>query len=158
MRDKLIAMTTLGCIFSLFFYYKVINPADDTSTLSKIDSSNPIVGFVNHIEEQDNPINLIDVPLSDSSEIEKSDNVNCELNVDETNKLSFSEAFKYYRNCNSVDLNFSWNGNMYSTLLKSEVENKTLITQDQDMIEIEESYVDKNHLKLQNQMIGDNLK
>ena len=53
MKDKLIAITTLGFIFSLFFYYKVVSPVDSTLTSKKIDESDPVVNFVNQIEEQE---------------------------------------------------------------------------------------------------------
>ncbi len=158
MKDKLIAITTLGFIFSLFFYYKVISPLDSTSTLSEIDESNHLVNFDFQISE-DKKVNEMTTPIVDSFELNRNDNVNCRLNTHETNELSFSDAFKYFRNCNGTDSNFNWNENIYSTLLKSEVENKLLLTADDETTKIEDfSRADKKHLLLQNELIGDNLK
>ena len=121
MKDKLIAITTLGFIFSLFFYYKVVSPVDSTLTSKKIDESDPVVNFVNQIEEQEKMEAIIN-PIIDS--LNSEDNVSCKLNIDETNELSFSEAFKYYRECGGNNSSFNWNENVYSTLLKSEFEAK----------------------------------
>ena len=41
----------------------------------------------------------------------------------DTDKLQFSEAFKYYRNCNHDT--FTWNGISYTTILKSEINQDT---------------------------------
>jgi hypothetical protein len=156
MKDKLIAITTLGFIFSLFFYYKVISPVDSTLTSKKIDESDPVVNFVNQIEEKEKMKAIIN-PIIDS--LNSEDNVNCKLNIDETNELSFSEAFKYYRECDGNNSSFNWNENVYSTLLKSEVEAKAKLVQNIESSKINNFEVaDKSHLQLQNQLIGDNLK
>jgi hypothetical protein len=158
MKDKLIAVTTLGFIFSLFFYYKVISPADNATASSKIDKTDSVVHFVNQIEKVEK-LNEITVPITDSFKSDENDNTNCKLDIDETNKLSFSVAFKYFRNCNGVDSNFNWNENIYSTLLKSEIESKVLLTKDKEVDEITNFPIaDKKHLSLQNQLIGDNRK
>ena len=158
MKDKLIAVTTLGFIFSLFFYYKVISPVDSTLTLSEVDESNQVTHFDVQISEG-KKLNEVTTPIADSSKLDESDNRNCKLNVDETNELSFSDAFKYFRSCNGTDSSFNWNENIYSTLLKSEVESKILLTADDETTKIEDfSVADKKHLLLQNELIGDNLK
>lgn len=156
MKDKLIAITTLGFIFSLFFYYKVVSPVDSTLTSKKIDESDPVVNFVNQIEEQEKMEAIIN-PIIDS--LNSEDNVSCKLNIDETNELSFSEAFKYYRECGGNNSSFNWNENVYSTLLKSEFEAKAKLVQNIESSKINNFEVaDKSHLQLQNQLIGDNLK
>ena len=158
MKDKLIAVTTLGFIFSLFFYYKVISPVDSTSTLSEIDESNQVAHFDVQIIEG-KKLNEVTTPIADYFELDEGDNINCKLNVEETNELSFSDAFKYFRSCNGTDSSFNWNENIYSTLLKSEVESKILLTADDETTKIEDiSVADKKHLLLQNELIGDNLK
>ena len=158
MKDKLIAVTTLGFIFSLFFYYKVISPVDNATASSKIDEIDPVVHIVNQIEKAEK-LNEITVPITDSFKSDENDNTNCKLDIDETNQLSFSEAFKYFRNCNGVDSNFNWNKNIYSTLLKSEIESKVLLTKDKKVDGINNFQIaDKKHLQLQNELIGDNRK
>ena len=158
MKDKLIAATTLGFIFSLFFYYKVVSPVDNVTTSSEVDKNDSVLHFVNEIEKSEK-LNEISVPISNSFELDENDNTNCNLDIDETNKLSFSGAFKYFRSCNGVDSNFNWNENIYSTLLKSEFKSTVLLTENQEIDEINNFQVaDKKHLQLQNQLIGDNVK
>ena len=117
MKDKLIAFSTLGLVFGLFFYYKVVSPVDtiaDNSNLIEdiVVIENPIEQSVN----EDITISVEDINLNKDSE--------CNLSEDETNVLDFSSAFKYYRVCNNPGENFTWKGNLYSTLLKVEVPSK----------------------------------
>ena len=148
MKDKLIAFSTLGLVFGLFFYYKVVSPVDTIS-----DNNNPIEDIVvieNSIEQsinEDITISVEDVNLNKDSE--------CNLSEDETNVLDFSSAFKYYRVCNNPGENFTWKGNLYSTLLKVEVKDENNIV---DNTSINNKSVDKDHLKLQNQLIGMDVK
>ena len=65
--------------------------------------------------------------------------------------MDFSLAFKYYRECNGSNSTFSWNKNLYSTVLSSEVK-----TNDSNQVNNENLIVDKKHLNLQNAIIGDN--
>ena len=148
MKDKLIAFSTLGLVFGLFFYYKVVSPVDTIA-----DNNNLIEDIVlieNPIEQsinEDITISVEDVNLNKDSE--------CNLSEDETNVLDFSSAFKYYRVCNNPGENFTWKGNLYSTLLKVEVKDKNNIV---DNTSINNKSVDKDHLKLQNQLIGMDVK
>ena len=148
MKDKLIAFSTLGLVFGLFFYYKVVSPVDiiaDNNNLIEdiVVIENPIEQSVN----EDITISVEDVNLNKDSE--------CNLSEDETNVLDFSSAFKYYRVCNNPGENFTWKGNLYSTLLKVEVKDENNIV---DNTSINNKSVDKDHLKLQNQLIGMDVK
>jgi len=148
MKDKLIAFSTLGLVFGLFFYYKVVSPVDTIS-----DNKNPIEDIVvieQPIEESINEdviISIENISLNKDSE--------CNLSEDETNVLDFSSAFKYYRVCNASGENFTWKGGLYSTLLKIEVEDNNNIV---DNNSINNKSSDKDHLKLQNQLIGMDIK
>ena len=63
MKDKLIATVTLGFIFSLFFYYKVVNPSED-NIVSAITSTDSVEEFVQEvIEKEIAGYNLISVLL-----------------------------------------------------------------------------------------------
>ena len=158
MKDKLIAATTLGLIFSLFFYYKVISPADSASSLSEIDKSNQVEYFDTQIREEIK-LNEMTAPTVGNFELDENDNINCKMDINQTNELSFSEAFKYFRICNGSDSRFNWNENIYSTLLKSEVDSEIPLTVDDVTINNKDfSIADKKHLLLQNELIGDNLK
>ena len=148
MKDKLIAFSTLGLVFGLFFYYKVVSPVDtiaDNNSLIEdiVVIENPIEQSIN----KDITISVEDVNLNKDSE--------CNLSEDETNVLDFSSAFKYYRVCNNPGENFTWKGNLYSTLLKVEVKDENNIV---DNTSINNNSVDKDHLKLQNQLIGMDVK
>ena len=148
MKDKLIAFSTLGLVFGLFFYYKVVSPVDtiaDNNNLIEdiVVIENPIKQSIN----EDITISVEDVNLNKDSE--------CNLSEDETNVLDFSSAFKYYRVCNNPGENFTWKGNLYSTLLKVEVKDENNIV---DNTSINNKSVDKDHLKLQNQLIGMDVK
>ncbi len=148
MKDKLIAFSTLGLVFGLFFYYKVVSPVDtiaDNNSLIEdiVVIENPIEQSIN----KDITISVEDVNLNKDSE--------CNLSEDETNVLDFSSAFKYYRVCNNPGENFTWKGNLYSTLLKVEVKDENNIV---DNTSINNKSVDKDHLKLQNQLIGMDVK
>jgi len=145
MKEKLSAILTLGVIFSLFFYYKVINPVENDIVISSLDSNDkPIIAKV----VENNDINLID-----EIAIEKN-NDPCSMDLNETDEMDFSSAFKYYRDCNGSDSTFSWNNNLYSTILISEVNSddnlKKQLDNDRNLV------VDKKHLNLQNHIIGDN--
>lgn len=148
MKDKIIAFSTLGLVFGLFFYYKVVSPVDLTSDNGKDNVINDTFEFEkvkldnNDISIQDNEVNL----NVDSQ---------CNLSEDETNILDFSSAFKYYRICNEPGNNFVWKGDLYSTLLKAEVEDKIIITNNSV---VNNESADKNHLNLQNQLIGMDIK
>tara|TARA_Y100001970_G_C13529488_1_gene506954 strand:- start:92 stop:538 length:447 start_codon:yes stop_codon:yes gene_type:complete len=148
MKDKLIAFSTLGLVFGLFFYYKVVSPVDTIA--DNKDIIEDIVVIENSIEQsmnEDITISVEDVNLKNDSE--------CNLSEDETNVLDFSSAFKYYRLCNNSGENFTWKGNLYSTLLKVEVKDENNIV---DNTSINNKSVDKDHLKLQNQLIGMDIK
>ena len=148
MKDKLIAFSTLGLVFGLFFYYKVVSPVDTIADNNNLIED--IVVIENPIEQsinEDITISVEDVNLNKDSE--------CNLSEDETNVLDFSSAFKYYRVCNNPGENFTWKGNLYSTLLKVEVKDENNIV---DNTSINNNSVDKDHLKLQNQLIGMDIK
>lgn len=147
MKDKLIAFSTLGLVFGLFFYYKVVSPVDiiaDNKNLKEniVVIEEPTLELIN----EDITISIEDVEISKDSK--------CNLSEDETNVLDFSSAFKYYRVCSVSGENFTWKGNLYSTLLKIEVEDNNIV----DNTSINNKSIDKDHLKLQNQLIGMDIK
>ena len=45
----------------------------------------------------------------------------CTLELTDSDALTFSEAFGYYRQCLGSDSSFQWNGIEYSTLFSEEV-------------------------------------
>ena len=149
MREKIIATITLTSIFTLFLYYKV-NSNDSNIFVSEVSvvSESDIVN--SEIIDYNSGIDI----LEESNEI-IIDSDNCSLSKSETDSFSFSEAFRYYRGCLGKDEVFSWNLNSYKTLLASEM----IVDSNDDMknmIVEKDQKVDKNHLNLLNQMIGQN--
>ena len=143
MREKIIATITLTSIFTLFLYYK-INSNDNNIAVSQIDVKSDLIDY------------NIDSNVSDQiiEEIVVEDG--CSLSQSETDSYSFSDAFKYYRNCLGKGEVFSWNSNSYKTLLATE----TIINSENEnesmTINNKNQSADKEHLHLLNQMIGQN--
>ena len=143
MREKIIATITLTSIFTLFLYYK-INSNDNNIAVSQIDVKSDLIDY------------NIDSNVSDQiiEEIVVEDG--CSLSQSETDSYSFSDAFKYYRNCLGKGEVFSWNSNSYKTLLATE----TIINSEDEnesmTINNKNQSADKEHLHLLNQMIGQN--
>ena len=146
MKDRIIAFSTLGIIFGLFFYYKVVSPVD---TLASVENQN----IINN--DKNNQLDIIEESILINSEGINSES-DCNLSEAETDVLDFSSAFKYYRICNDVGINFTWKGNLYSTLLKETVDSDKVVIKN-DIVS-NDKQVDKNHLNLQNQLIGMDIK
>ncbi len=79
------------------------------------------------VELADNAlINMEQNPILDNTndagnnlEYNDKDSLICNSNQKNTDELQFSEAFKYYRDCNHDT--FIWNGEEYTTILKVEI-------------------------------------
>tara|TARA_S200000501_G_scaffold142732_1_gene134780 strand:+ start:11127 stop:11567 length:441 start_codon:yes stop_codon:yes gene_type:complete len=146
MKDRIIAFSTLGIIFGLFFYYKVVSPVD---TLASLENQN----IINN--DKNNQLDIVEEPISTISESANTES-DCNLSEIETDVLDFSSAFKYYRTCNDVGINFTWKGNLYSTLLKETVDSDKIVINNN--IVSNDKQVDRNHLNLQNQLVGIDVK
>ena len=143
MREKIIATITLTSIFTLFLYYK-INSNDNNIAVSQIDIKSDLIDY--DIESNISDQIIEEVVVKDE----------CSLSQSETDSYSFSDAFKYYRNCLGKGEVFSWNSNSYKTLLATE----TIINSEDEnesmTINNKNQSADKEHLHLLNQMIGQN--
>ena len=143
MREKIISTITLTSIFTLFLYYK-INSNDNNIAVSQIDIKSDLIDY--DIESNISDQIIEEVVVEDE----------CSLSQSETDSYSFSDAFKYYRNCLGKGEVFSWNSNSYKTLLATE----TIINSEDDnesmTVNNKNQSADKEHLHLLNQMIGQN--
>ena len=150
MKERVTAFLTLGCIFSLFFYYKVYSTNDESVlSINNIDDTKEIV------EKLIIDIENIETDLSGSSDNQKSSQNydDCLSTQNETDVLAFSDAFKYYRNCKGKASTFVWNEIKYTTILESEKSKvPTLITNNESSIT--NNKVDKHHYDLQREMLG----
>tara|TARA_B100001113_G_C20929748_1_gene543844 strand:- start:243 stop:713 length:471 start_codon:yes stop_codon:yes gene_type:complete len=150
MKEKITAILTLGCIFSLFFYYKVNTTTDDSFTsINNLDETQEIV------EKLIIDIENIETELSDSFEqlSPSQSNDECSLDQNETDVLAFSDAFKYYRDCNGKTSTFVWNEVEYTTVLASE-KSDTYDSITNNESTIKNNKVDKHHYNLQKDMSG----
>tara|TARA_B100002052_G_scaffold219631_1_gene201617 strand:+ start:3284 stop:3754 length:471 start_codon:yes stop_codon:yes gene_type:complete len=150
MKEKITAILTLGCIFSLFFYYKVNTTTDDSFTsINNLDETQEIV------EKLIIDVENIETELSDSFEqlSPSQSNDECSLDQNETDVLAFSDAFKYYRDCNGKTSTFVWNEVEYTTVLASE-KSETYDSIANNESTIKNNKVDKHHYNLQKEMSG----
>ena len=150
MKEKITAILTLGCIFSLFFYYIVNTTTDDSFTsINNLDETQEIV------EKLIIDIENIETELSDSFEqlSPSQSNDECSLDQNETDVLAFSDAFKYYRDCNGKTSTFVWNEVEYTTVLASE-KSETYDSIVNNESTIKNNKVDKHHYSLQKEMSG----
>ena len=146
MKEKTTAFITLGCIFSLFFYYKIYSTESaNVAEVENVKSTEQVVQeLVEKINSNNDPMQVSDSPNVDSKK-----DLECILGQQETDQMSFSESFKYHRECNGKGSMFSWNGSEYSTLLASEV-----IPQKTPAAKKPVKPIDKHHLALQQEILG----
>tara|TARA_Y100000817_G_C16845934_1_gene540044 strand:+ start:280 stop:654 length:375 start_codon:yes stop_codon:yes gene_type:complete len=107
MKEKITLFIALSFLVGLTVYKKSINT--DIELASNI-----------KIENDENAINEPNSLANEAEQLE--DYLNCDPEKINTDILQFSEAFKYYRNCNHDT--FIWNGVEYTTILKSEINDK----------------------------------
>ena len=150
MKEKITAFLTLGCIFSLFFYYKIYSPTNEVSSNATISHEEEVVNKLAgeiKMEKQDDSI-----LISSNDEVLLQDQ-SCLINQYETDDMTFSDAFKYYRSCNGNDSSFTWKNNKYTTLFASELNlNESLIVSDENTKN--EVIIDKYHFELQKEIVG----
>jgi len=120
MKEKitiaLVSATFIGVVY--FVSYSIESAkseieVSDKSTPVKIEDKS--TEFIN--EETSETETLDEVEL----EIELSSMNSCVLEKMDTDLLSFSEAFGYFRQCRGSDSSFQWKGLGYTTLLSEEV-------------------------------------
>ena len=110
MKEKLTLFIALSFMIGLTVYKQSFN--------DNIKLSNDITVEASELNE--NIIN--EVAVDDISNDEEINNDKCNTDKADIDLLEFSEAFKYYRDCN-YDV-FKWNGMKYTTILKTEIINE----------------------------------
>ena len=104
MKEKTILFIALSFLIGLTAYKRSL---DNTIKLAN-ETQNKQSTIIEHHAEN------IDIVSNN-----KIDYLDCNNMTSNTDDLQFNEAFKYYRNCNHDT--FIWNGLEYTTILKSEV-------------------------------------
>ena len=109
MKEKVTLFVALSLIIGLTVYKNSLSDnlkLDDDVSFESIQTMDDMDGNVNITHDVDNP----------NEEITTSECNNADLDTD---KLQFSEAFKYYRNCNHDT--FIWKGTEYTTIINTEI-------------------------------------
>ena len=94
---------------------------------SSIESSNietKIISEVPPVQLESESLEIINDIASENkilNEVELSSMISCELEKINTDLLSFSKAFSYFRRCLGSYSRFQWKGSEYTTLLSEEV-------------------------------------
>ena len=125
MKEKIILSLSVLFIIGIMIISK--NNKNVTSDLSAVQESQIHMIDSYSKEHIDNVIiNETVDEISDekaiSSPINSSNSNTCSLNINETDALTFGNAFKYYRSCLNQNENFSWRGKAYTTNLNIEKE------------------------------------
>ena len=132
MKDKI----TLGLVCAFFIGLAYFGS-------SSIESSNietEIISEVPPVQLESESLEIIsDIPSENEilNEVEFSSMNSCKLGKMDTDLLSFSEAFGYFRQCLGSDSSFQWKGSEYTTILLEEV-----IIQMADSVQVDENSID----------------
>ena len=105
MKQKITLFIALSFLVGLTMYKKTIDTDIELASNMLIKAEQPSIESV------------ISDSVADTNQEKNSSG--CDSKEIDTNTLQFSEAFKYYRNCNHDS--FIWNGLEYTTTLKSEI-------------------------------------
>tara|TARA_B100001029_G_C15061819_1_gene459206 strand:+ start:4339 stop:4758 length:420 start_codon:yes stop_codon:yes gene_type:complete len=116
MKDKIII--AIVSIFFIGMYMFSIAPSINSSNDSFISEEN--------ISSPNNKMDYIDyeIPettITENATIEPSKNTECLASSNNINKLTFSKAFSYYRQCMGSGSTFNWQGKEYTTITAEEI-------------------------------------
>ena len=132
MKDKM----TLGLVGAFFIGLVYFGS-------SSIESSNietEIISEVPPVQLESKSLEIINEITSKNellNEVEFSSMNSYKLGEMDTDLLSFSEAFGYFRQCLGSDSSFQWKGSEYTTILLEEV-----IIQMADSVQVDENSID----------------
>ena len=132
MKDKM----TLGLIG--IFFIGLVYLGSSSIESSSIETE--IISEVPPVQLESESLEIINDILSENELLNKvglSSINSCELENIDTDLLSFSEAFGYFRQCLGSDSSFQWKGLEYTTILLEEV-----IIQMADSVQVDENSID----------------
>ena len=132
MKDKM----TLGLVCAFFIGLAYFGSSSIES--SSIESE--IISEVPPVQLESESLEIINEIISKNellNEVEFSSMNSCKLGEMDTDLLSFSEAFGYFRQCLGSDSSFQWKGSEYTTILLEEV-----IIQMADSVQVDENSID----------------
>ena len=132
MQDKM----TLGLVCAFFIGLAYFG----RSSIEFSNIETEIISEVPPIQLESESLEIINDILSENellNEVGLSSINSCELENIDTDLLSFSEAFGYFRQCLGSDSSFQWKGTEYTTILLKEV-----IIQMADSVQVDENSID----------------
>ena len=132
MKDKITIV--LVCTFFIGLAYFGSSSIETSHVETEIISESPSVQLESESLEI---INDMPSEYEILNEVELSPMNSCKLSGMDTDFLSFSEAFGYYRQCLGSDSSFQWKGSEYTTVLLEEV-----IIQMADSVQVDENSID----------------
>ena len=132
MKDKM----TLGLVCAFFTGLAYFG----SSSIETSNVETKIIGEISPVQLESESLEIInDIPSENEilNKVEFSSMNSCELGEMDTDLLSFSEAFGYFRQCLGSDSSFQWKGSEYTTILLEEV-----IIQMADSVQVDENSID----------------
>ena len=132
MKDKM----TLGLVCAFFIGLAYFG----SSSIETSNVETKIIGEISPVQLESESLEIINDITSDNellNEVEFYSMNSCELEKMDTDLLSFSEAFGYFRQCLGSNSSFQWKGLEYTTILIEEV-----IVQMADSVQVDENFID----------------
>ena len=132
MKDKI----TLGLVCAFFIGLAYFG----SSSIETSNVETEIISEVPPVQLESESLEIInDIPSENEllNEVGLSSMNLCELEKMDTDLLSFSEAFGYFRQCLGSDSSFQWKESEYTTILLEEI-----IIQMADSVQVDENFKD----------------
>ncbi len=120
MKEKITIMLTLVSLIGLAFHYNYktnVLDSPDIKVINKMDES------ANSSGNQNEDIINIDYTSTKDDDIAISSSNKCNKNKEETDGMTFGDAFNYYYSCNINKDTFMWNNNEFALSLDSKANN-----------------------------------
>jgi len=120
MKEKITIALVSAIFIGVVYFFSQSNESSKSEAV--------VIGEITPLQIEEQPIDFINEGASETEtldevelEIELSSMNSCVLEKMDTDLLSFSEAFGYFRQCLGSDSSFQWKGSEYTTLLSEEV-------------------------------------
>ena len=120
MKEKIIIALVSATFIGVVYFVSYSNESSKSEAV--------VIGEITPVKIEEQPMDFINEDASKTDildevelEIELSSMNSCVLEKMDTDLLSFSEAFGYFRQCLGSDSSFQWKGLKYTTLLSEEV-------------------------------------
>ena len=120
MKEKITIALVSAIFIGVVYFFSQSNESSKSEAV--------VIGEITPLQIEEQPMDFINEGASETEtldevglEIELSSMNSCVLEKMDTDLLSFSEAFGYFRQCLGSDSSFQWKGSEYTTLLSEEV-------------------------------------